>query len=101
MTVWTAFFCPHCGYTLNEHELETYTEPQARLKPKPGSSYTCGWCHKRQNDWGHVKRCRVLHQLMEDIEEELAEKNTIKLFRELSTSATLTGIEPNGTEDAE
>jgi hypothetical protein len=57
---WVALFCPNCGVTVNEGDLETDEVDQ---KANQGSSYTCGWCGERQSDWNHVKRCRAAHRI--------------------------------------
>jgi predicted RNA-binding Zn-ribbon protein involved in translation (DUF1610 family) len=55
---WVALFCPHCGATVNEGDLETDEDEPVVNR---GSSYTCGWCGERQTDWNHVKRCRATY----------------------------------------
>lgn len=55
-----ALFCPHCGATVNESDLE---DDEVDQTVNRGSSYTCGWCGERQTDWNHVKRCRAAHRI--------------------------------------
>ena len=58
MADWVAYFCPHCGGTINEGDLDT--DHGGPVTPSPGAPFTCGWCHTQTSDWSHVKRCRAL-----------------------------------------
>ncbi len=61
MGAFVAWFCPHCGGHINEHELETDELEPIKHESSMGSTYTCGWCGTRTRDWGHVLNCRQEH----------------------------------------
>lgn len=57
--IFVALFCPRCGELVTDVEVDD-TPVRAVTPMNIGSAYTCGWCHTRQVDWNHVKRCREL-----------------------------------------
>ena len=79
---WVAFFCPHCGVTLNESDLET-DDPAQRRRRLAGKAYTCGWCKEVQTDWAHVKRCKATHEARKREQMQQAEKATLDLLQDL------------------
>lgn len=59
-------FCPNCGFNLTEEELDNdHDLPAGRNE---GSVYTCGYCKRETTDWNHVKRCRLLHSINEELQ---------------------------------
>jgi hypothetical protein len=80
---WVAMFCPNCGCTLNEGDLDT-DDPSLLRRKMAGQTYTCGWCHTRQTDWAHVKRCKATLVLRQQQALDRLEGDTIQLLHDLT-----------------
>ena len=79
---WVAFFCPHCGGTINEADLDT-DDMAFKRRRMAGPAYTCWWCKERQTDWGHVKQCKALYLTRKREQMEHAERATLDLLSDL------------------